>query len=157
VWCDGPFPTELTDETGDRIREKGHEYGVTTGRPRRIGWLDLVMVKYAATLSGFTGLAVTRMDVLAGFDRIKVAYGYRCDGKDIKAFPFSLSALSRCEPLYEEFQGWPEIDRSARSLSDLHPNARKYIEFISEVTGLGIHLVSLGRDRQDTLALEKVF
>lgn len=154
---DGPFPTELFDWQGDAIREKGHEYGVTTGRPRRIGWLDLVMVKYAATLSGITGIAITRMDVLAGFSKVKVCYKYVCDGKELDVFPEDLRTLSRCQPVYEEFEGWPEIDHSWKTLSDFHPNARKYIEFISRVTGIKPSLISLGRERQDTLALEQVF
>ncbi|QUL98212.1 MAG: adenylosuccinate synthase [Candidatus Fermentithermobacillus carboniphilus] len=154
---DGPFPTELKDDTGALIREKGHEYGVTTGRPRRIGWLDLVMVKYAAVLSGFTGLAVTRMDVLSGFDTLKVAYAYRYRGQEITSFPSSLSVLSQCEPVYREFPGWPEIDPACRRLEDLHPNVRRYLEFVEEVTGLKVALVSLGRNRKDTLTLENVF
>ncbi|HHW19231.1 MAG TPA: adenylosuccinate synthase [Firmicutes bacterium] len=154
---DGPFPTELKDDTGALIREKGHEYGVTTGRPRRIGWLDLVMVKYAAVLSGFTGLAVTRMDVLSGFDTLKVAYAYKYGGQEITSFPSSLGVLSRCEPVYREFPGWPEIDPACRRLEDLHPNVRRYLEFVEEVTGLKVVLVSLGRNRKDTLTLEKVF
>lgn len=154
---DGPFPTELHDELGSLIREKGHEYGVTTGRPRRIGWLDLVMVKYASILSGFTGIAVTRMDVLSGLDKVRVAVGYKRNGQDVTSFPANLSVLRECEPVYVELPGWPEIDPRAKSIKELHPNAVKYLEFISVKTGLPVYLVSLGRDRNDTLSLEDAF
>lgn len=154
---DGPFPTELRNELGNFIRDKGHEYGTTTGRPRRIGWLDLVMVRYAAILSGFTGIAVTRMDVLSGLDSVKVAYGYKYRGKEVDFFPSSLKILAECEPQYEVFPGWPEMDPSCKRFEDLHPNARRYLEFISKVTGLDVVLVSLGRNRKDTLTLRRVF
>jgi adenylosuccinate synthase len=154
---DGPVPTELKDETSALIRERGHEFGVTTGRPRRIGWLDLVVVRYAAVLSGFTSLAVTRMDILSNMGTVKVACAYKYRGKELRDFPDSLRVLEECEPVYREFQGWPEIDPSARSLDDLHPNARRYLEFAAEETGVPISLISLGRKRKETLVLEKVF
>ncbi len=154
---DGPFPTELLDETGRWIRETGHEYGVTTGRPRRIGWLDLVMLNYASVLNGFTGIALTRLDVLSGLEKVKVAYAYKREGQVITTFPSSFKELARCEPVYEEFSGWPEINPQAKSLDDLHPNARRFIEFISEKTGVEAALVSLGRGREDSLTLRKLF
>ncbi len=154
---DGPFPTELLDETGDWIRETGHEYGVTTGRPRRIGWLDLMMINYAAVLNGLTGIALTRLDVLCGLDKVKVAYAYKRDGQVITEFPASFKELAECEPVYEEFSGWPEIDPAAKSLDDLHPNARRFVEFISHKTGLEPAIVSLGRGREESLTLRDLF
>lgn len=154
---DGPFPTELFDKTGQWIRENGHEYGVTTGRPRRIGWLDLVMLKYASVINGFTGIALTRLDILSGLDHVKVAYAYECDGQVIDTFPASLKELARCKPLYEEFPGWPEIDPKTRSFSELHPNVQDYLRFVSEKIGVDICIVSLGRGRGDSLTLRNVF
>ena len=154
---DGPFPTELDNELGREIREMGHEYGVTTGRPRRIGWLDLMVVKYASLLSGFTGVAVTRLDVLSGLERLKVAYTYQYQGKDVTAFPSSLNELASCRPVYKEFEGWPEIDPGARKIEELHPNAQKYLEFVSKCLNLPLTLVSFGRDRRDTLKIDDIF
>ena len=154
---DGPFPTELRDEIGQAIRERGHEYGATTGRPRRIGWLDLVIVRYAAMLSGFTSLAVTRMDILSNMDVVRVAYAYKHNGKLLRDFPDSLRILEECEPVYKDFRGWPDIDPSCGAFRDLHPNARRYLEFVMEETGVPISIISLGRERAETLALEKVF
>ncbi len=154
---DGPFPTELLDETGNMIREKGHEYGTTTGRPRRIGWLDLVMVKYAAMLSGFTSLAVTRMDILSGMGDMRVAYAYRYGGQELREFPASLKVLGECEPVYRDFKGWPELDPKCERFDDLHPNAREYLEFVSKTVGVPMGLVSLGRDRRHTFVLEAPF
>jgi adenylosuccinate synthase len=154
---DGPFPTELRDEIGDWIRETGHEYGVTTGRPRRIGWLDLMMINYASILNGLTAIALTRLDVLCGLDMVKVAYAYRRGEQLITEFPASFRELAGCEPVYEELPGWPEINPAAKSLDDLHPNARRFVEFISEKTGLEVAIVSLGRARDQSLTLKGVF
>ncbi len=154
---DGPFPTELFCETGKWIRETGQEYGVTTGRPRRIGWLDLTMINYAAVINGLTGIALTKLDTLSGLDKVKVAYAYNHNGRIITHFPLSLEGLNECKPVYEEFQGWPEIDPSAKSLEDLHPNARRFIEFISSNTGLKPAIISLGRGRKESLTLRNVF
>ena len=126
----GLFPTELLDETGEWIREKGHEYGVTTGRSRRCGWLDLVIVKTAVRVSGLTSLAVTKIDTLAGLDTLKVCVGYKFDGKVIDYFPASLEDLAKCEPVYEEFAGWGEEVANARSYDELPENAKKYLERI---------------------------
>ena len=154
---DGPFPTELRNAIGDSVRERGQEYGATTGRPRRIGWLDLVIVRYAAMLSGFTSLAVTRLDILSNMDVVKVAYAYKHKGKVLREFPDSYRVLEECEPVYRDFPGWPDIDPSCRDFSALHPNVRRYLEFIQEETGVPISIVSLGRERAETLVLEKVF
>ena len=154
---DGPFPTELDDEAGTAIRERGHEYGATTGRPRRIGWLDLVIVRYAAMLSDFTSLAVTRMDILSGMETVRVAYAYKRKDRTLRDFPDSLRALEECEPVYRDFPGWPGIDPSCGRIEDLHPNVRRYLQFATEETGVPVSIVSLGRERKETLALEKVF
>ncbi|WP_243129654.1 adenylosuccinate synthase, partial [Clostridium sp. HBUAS56017] len=122
----GPFPTELNDETGEWIREKGHEYGVTTGRSRRCGWLDLVIVKSATRVSGLTSLAVTKIDTLAGLEKIKVCVGYKFNDEVLDYFPASLDDLAKCEPIYEEFDGWDESVADARSYDNLPENAKKY-------------------------------
>ena len=153
---DGPFPTGAVDETGKWIRETGHEYGVTTGRPRRIGWLDLVMLNYASVLNGFTGFALTRLDVLSGLDKVKVAYAYKRDGQVVSNFPASFRELAKCEPVYEEFPGWPEINPKAKSLDDLHPAARRFIEFITEKTGVEFPWFLWEEGEKTLLRLESV-
>ena len=145
----GPFPTELENETGEWIRTKGHEYGVTTGRSRRCGWLDLVIVKSAVRVSGLTSLAVTKIDTLAGLDKLKICVGYKFNGEIIDYFPASLEDLAKCEPVYEEFDGWDDSVADARSYDEIPENAKKYLERISEFTGTRISIVSVGpkRDR----------
>ena len=150
----GPFPTELLDETGEWIREKGHEYGVTTGRSRRCGWLDLVIVKIAVRVSGLTSLAVTKIDTLAGLDTLKVCVGYKFDGKVIDYFPASLEDLAKCEPVYEEFAGWGEEVANARSYDELPENAKKYLERIEEFTETKISIVSVGPKRDQTMRVK---
>lgn len=152
----GPFPTELNDETGDWIREKGHEYGVTTGRSRRCGWLDLVIVKTAARVSGLTSLAVTKIDTLAGLEKIKVCVGYKFDGKVIDYFPASLEDLAKCEPIYEEFEGWGDEVANARSYDELPENAKKYLERIEEFTATPISIVSVGPKRDQTMRVKAI-
>ena len=152
----GPFPTELLDETGEWIREKGHEYGVTTGRSRRCGWLDLVIVKTAVRVSGLTSLAVTKIDTLAGLDTLKVCVGYKFDGKIIDYFPASLEDLAKCEPVYEEFAGWGEEVANARSYDELPENAKKYLERIEEFTETKISIVSVGPKRDQTMRVKEL-
>lgn len=152
----GPFPTELLDETGDWIREKGHEYGVTTGRSRRCGWLDLVIVKTAVRVSGLTSLAVTKIDTLAGLDKLKVCVGYKFEGKVIDYFPASLEDLAQCEPVYEEFEGWGEEVANARSYDELPENAKKYLQRIEEFTGTRISLISVGPKRDQTMRVKEI-
>ncbi len=145
----GPFPTELTDKLGDKIREIGKEFGTTTGRPRRVGWLDLVMLKYAHRLNGFTQLALTKLDVLSGLDSIKVAVGYRLADKPLQ-FPLSLKQLEQCEAVYEEFEGF-EIDSSLREWDQLPEAAKKYINFISKTLQVPVSMVSVGPARKETI------
>lgn len=152
----GPFPTELLDETGDWIREKGHEYGVTTGRSRRCGWLDLVIVKTACRVSGLTSLAVTKIDTLAGLDKLKVCVGYKFNGEVIDYFPASLEDLAKCEPIYEEFEGWGEEVANARSYDELPENAKKYLKRIEEFTDTKISIVSVGPKRDQTMRVKSL-
>ncbi|AGX45449.1 adenylosuccinate synthase [Clostridium saccharobutylicum] len=152
----GPFPTELLDETGDWIREKGHEYGVTTGRSRRCGWLDLVIVKTAARVSGLTSLSITKIDTLAGLEKIKVCVGYKFDDKVIDYFPASLEDLAKCEPIYEEFDGWGEEVANARSYDELPENAKKYLKRIEEFTDTPISIVSVGPKRDQTMRVKGI-
>lgn len=150
----GPFPTELENETGEWIRQKGHEYGVTTGRSRRCGWLDIVILKTSVRVSGLTSLTVTKIDTLAGLDKVKMCIGYKFNDEIIDYFPASLEDLAKCEPIYEEFDGWDESVAKARSYEDLHPNARKYLERIEELTETRISIVSVGPRRDQTMRVK---
>lgn len=147
---DGPFPTELKDEIGDRIREVGHEYGTTTGRPRRVGWFDSVVVRHARRVSGITGLSLNSIDVLTGIPTLQICTAYRYKGELIDYYPASLSVLNACEAVYEELPGWTEDISGARSLEDLPVNARRYAERIAELTGIPIAIFSVGRNRDQT-------
>ena len=153
----GPFPTELENETGEWIRTKGHEYGVTTGRSRRCGWLDLVIVKSAVRVSGLTSLAVTKIDTLAGLDKLKICVGYKFNGEIIDYFPASLEDLAKCEPVYEEFDGWDDSVADARSYDEIPENAKKYLERISEFTGTRISIVSVGPKRDQTMRVGELY
>ncbi len=148
----GPMPTELLDDTGQRIRDIGREYGTTTGRPRRCGWLDLVAVKYSATVSGATGIALMLLDVLTGFDKLQICTGYVLDGKKLDHFPADPNALARVELLYEVLPGWSEPIADCRSLADLPENARNYVRFIENHVGVPIVMMSVG-PRRDQVVL----
>jgi adenylosuccinate synthase len=152
----GPFPTELFNEIGDWIREKGHEYGVTTGRARRCGWLDLVILKTASRISGLTSFAVTKIDTLAGMEKVKVCIGYKFDGKIIDYVPASLEDLAKCEPVYEEFDGWDESIENARSYDDLPENAKTYLKKIEDFTGTKVSIVSVGPRRDQTIEVSDI-
>ena len=151
----GPFPTELENETGEWIREKGHEYGVTTGRSRRCGWLDAVILKTTVRVSGLTSLCVTKIDTLAGLDKLKICTGYKLDEKIIDYFPASLKDLEKCEPIYEEFEGWGEEVAEARSYEELPENAKKYLNRIEELTGTKISIVGVGPKRDQTIRVRR--
>jgi adenylosuccinate synthase len=154
----GPFPTELFDEMGDDIREKGHEYGTTTGRARRCGWLDMVMLKYAVRINGLTDIAITRLDTLGGFDKLKICTAYELDGKEIEDFPSSLETLSRCVPIYEDMEGWDDTEmEKVRSYDELPENAKKYVEKIEEITGVNVSIVSIGPKRDQTIIRNELF
>ncbi|MFH1807717.1 MAG: adenylosuccinate synthase [Pseudomonadota bacterium] len=148
----GPFPTELEDAVGERLRAAGNEFGTTTGRPRRCGWLDLVALRYAVQVNGLTQLAITKLDVLDGFDTLKVCVGYRIDGKDYAGFPASVRQLDQVEPVYEEHPGWSQPSTGARAWSELPANAITYISRIEEFLRTPVAIVSVGADRDATFS-----
>ena len=154
---DGPFPTELHDEIGDQIREVGREYGTTTGRPRRVGWFDSVVVRHAQRVSGITDLSLNSIDVLTGIETLKICVAYRYKGEIMEHFPASLKELAQCEPVYEEMPGWTEDITGVRNLSELPANARHYIERISQLTGIPLSIFSVGPDRTQTNEVRSVY
>lgn len=147
---DGPFPTELNNEIGDQIREVGREYGTTTGRPRRVGWFDSVVVRHARRVSGITDLSLNSIDVLTGIDTLKICTAYSYKGEIIEEFPASLKVLADCEPVYEELPGWTEDITACKSLDELPANARHYLERVSQLTGIPLSVFSVGPDRTQT-------
>ncbi|MFV0255217.1 MAG: adenylosuccinate synthase [Erysipelotrichaceae bacterium] len=152
---EGPFISELFDETGVLIRKVGNEFGSTTGRPRRCGWLDLVVVKHAAMLNGLTDTVITKLDVLTGIDTLKICIAYKLpNGEIIKHIPASLDILRKAEPVYQEFAGWHEDISLCRDYKQLPINAQKYLEYIIEYTGVDIALVSVGPDREHNIVLK---
>lgn len=153
----GPFPTELLDELGARLRQDGDEYGATTGRPRRCGWFDAVVVRHAVRLNGMEGLALTKLDVLTGMDPIRICVAYELNGKRLENFPASSSVLRGLRPIYEEMPGWREPIGTARSLSDLPANARAYIQRLEQLSGAPMIMVSVGAGRDETILLRNPF
>ena len=151
------FPTELHDEIGDQIREVGHEYGTTTGRPRRVGWFDSVVVRHARRVSGITDLSLNSIDVLTGIETLKICTAYKYKGEIIEEFPASLKILAECEPVYEEMPGWTEDITGVKNLGELPPNARHYIERVSQLTGIPLSIFSVGPDRNQTNMIRGVF
>jgi adenylosuccinate synthase len=155
---EGPFPTELSCEIGRQIQKIGQEFGATTGRPRRCGWLDIVLVRQAVRTSGITGLAITKLDVLTGLDKIKICVGYKSkNGEFTHAVPASAGLLAQCRPVYEEFDGWQEDIARAQSITELPANARKYLQRLEELAGARINLVSVGAGREETIMVEYPF
>lgn len=153
----GPFPSEQLNEIGDLLRETGHEFGTVTGRPRRCGWLDLAVVKYAADLNSLDYLAITRLDILDKLPEIKICVGYTLNGEPVKGFPADLQVLEQCEPVYETLPGWQTDISGIRHYDELPEAARRYVERISEVTGVRLGIVSVGPNRKQTIVLEDVF
>jgi adenylosuccinate synthase len=153
----GPFPTELTDETGERLREKGGEYGATTGRPRRCGWFDAVVVRYAVRVNGIESIALTKLDVLNGLSTLKICTGYRFMGKTYSEVPSSLRIWQECKPVYEEMDGWSEDISTVREVEKLPRNAKRYVREIEKRIGAKIILVSIGNERKQTILLENPF
>lgn len=151
---EGPFPTELKDEIGDYLREKGGEYGSTTGRPRRCGWLDLVMVKTAVRLNGITSIALTKLDVLSGLNQIKICVAYKLRDQIIDFFPSTLEDLTQVEPLYEELSGWKEDISYINNFSDLPKTTQEYIRKIETYLGIPISIISTGPDRKNCLIIK---
>ncbi|MDS0491345.1 adenylosuccinate synthase [Lacticaseibacillus paracasei] len=154
---DGPFPTELLDKTGDFIRNAGHEFGTVTGRPRRIGWFDAVVVRHSRRVAGITDLCLNSIDVLTGLDKVKICVAYERDGERVENYPASLKFLSECKPVYEELPGWQEDITKAKTLDDLPENARRYVERITELLGVDLLTFSVGPDRDQTNVLENVW
>ncbi len=148
---EGPFITELLDETGESLRQKGFEFGATTGRPRRCGWLDLPVVKQAVRINGLTDIAITKIDILSGYDKIPVCVGYEMNGKEIDYVPASLKAYGECKPIWKVFDGWNEDISNIRNYEDLPENCRKYVEFIEEYTGTSVSLVSVSPEREGNI------
>ncbi|EMR73950.1 Adenylosuccinate synthetase [Thermoplasmatales archaeon SCGC AB-539-N05] len=150
---EGPLPTELTDEIGKHLQEKGKEFGTTTSRPRRCGWLDLVVAKHACMISGITKLAITKLDVLDGLKTVKICTHYEYDKNKIEYFPANLDILSKCKPIYKEFKGWNNIPRNTKSYDNLPTEAKRYLEFIKKTLNIPICLVSIGPSRRETIEL----
>jgi len=154
---EGPFPTELHDATGDHLRASGGEFGATTGRPRRCGWFDAVVVKHAARLNGLTDIALTKLDVLGGLEKIKICTAYKYKGKSINEYPASLPVQEGCEPVYEELSGWDEDISLVKDISDLPSNAQRYVRLIAQLAGVDICMISLGDERRQTMMLKNPF
>ncbi len=153
----GPFPTELFDATGERLGERGQEFGATTGRKRRCGWFDAVAVRRARQINGFSGLCITKLDVLDGFDTVKICVAYDLDGEQRATPPATAEALARCRPIYEEMPGWKESTVGARHLEQLPTGARRYLERLCELTGTPIEIISTGADREETIIVRDPF
>ena len=153
----GPFPAELFDDVGDAIQKKGAEFGATTGRRRRCGWLDLVILRNAVRLNGLTGLAITKLDVLDGFDPLRICTGYEYNGKILTDFPVSLKILSDCKPVYEEHPGWTDDISGIKTFNELPENAKKYLARIEELSKTPINIISVGPGREQTIVVKDVF
>lgn len=154
---EGPFPTELLDQTGDLIRERGFEFGTTTGRARRCGWFDAVIARYAVRVSGISDFAVTKLDVLTGLDTVKICVGYRVDGEVLYEFPQSQKLFRKCQPIYEEMPGWQEDITGIRRFEDLPQAAQDYIRRIEQLTEVSAALIAVGPGREQTIARGEIF
>ncbi len=152
----GPMPTELKDKTGELIREQAHEYGATTGRPRRCGWFDAVAGRFSVQINGFSGIALTRLDILDIFDSIKICTGYKLDGDKIDHFPSDIATLDKCQPIYEELPGWQTSTTDIRGLKQLPPQARHYIARLEELLSCPIDIISVGAKRDQTIMARQV-
>jgi adenylosuccinate synthase len=154
---EGPFPTELEDADGQRLGERGHEFGTTTGRKRRCGWFDAVLVRQTCATSGVNGISLTKLDVLDGFETLKICVGYELDGERLDYLPFAADAQARCVPIYEEMEGWSESTEGARSWADLPGAAVKYVRRIEELIGCPVALLSTSPERDDTILVTDPF
>lgn len=154
---DGPFPTELKNELGQWIRDKGHEYGTVTGRPRRVGWFDTVVVRHARRVSGITGLSLNSLDVLTGLETVKICTAYKLNGEVVTTYPANLALLDNCEAVYEELPGWSEDISNAKTLDDLPVNTRNFVNRVSELTGIPIAIFSVGRNREQTNQVAAIY
>jgi len=147
----GPMPTELKDETGDLIRERGHEYGTVTGRPRRCGWFDAVAARFSTRINGFTGAAITRLDILDTFPTLKICVGYKLDGQTIDYFPGNIATLEKCQPIYEELPGWQTSTTDIREYEQLPAKARQYVARLEELISCPANLICVGPEREQTI------
>lgn len=150
----GPFPTELLDDDGELLRKEGAEFGATTGRPRRCGWFDAFLVSYSQMVNGITSVAITKLDVLSKFDKIKVCTGYELDGKLLKSFPSDVDRLTKVKPVYEELDGWKEDITECTSYDSLPGKTKEYLKFISEQSGIKVKIISVGPKRKQTFFIE---
>jgi adenylosuccinate synthase len=153
----GPFPTEIKDPLGEMLRERGGEYGATTGRPRRCGWLDMVILKHSARINGLTGIAITKLDVLDVVESIKICTSYRYKEKTYEEFPKEINIIEECEPLYEEMQGWRTNTIGIRDFGELPKAAKKYIKRIESMLGVKVQLVSTGQKRDEIIQIKEIF
>jgi adenylosuccinate synthase len=153
----GPFPTEEVGETGEAMRQAGAEYGATTGRPRRCGWLDLVVLREAVALDGLTEFAMNKLDILSGFGELRVATAYRIDGEVTESFPMTLGELARAEPVYDLLPGWNEDVSGVRKFEDLPPNAQAYIEYVEGKVEVPVAMISVGPGRDATIVRSDLF
>jgi adenylosuccinate synthase len=153
----GPFPTELTEDTGESLRQRGQEFGSVTGRPRRCGWFDAAALRRSVQLNGVTGLCITKLDVLDGLPTIRLCTGYRYQGRTVDILPFGADAVAACEPVYQDFDGWKESTCGVRAWSDLPGAARSYLGCLSELAGVPIDLISTGPERDQTIVLRHPF
>jgi adenylosuccinate synthase len=153
----GPFPTELNDELGQRLRSKGGEFGATTGRPRRCGWLDAVVLRYAVRVNGLWGMALTKLDVLSGLKQLHLCHAYELDGQTLTELPGDAGDLERSKPLYEVLPGWEESLAEVRAFEQLPPNAKRYVHRVEELCGIAVVCVSVGADRGETILLQNPF
>ncbi len=147
----GPMPTELKDETGNIIREQAHEYGATTGRPRRCGWFDAVAARYSSRINGFNGAVITRLDILDIFPSIKIATSYKLDGEIINYFPSNTTTLAKCQPVYEELPGWQTSTSHIRQFEELPREARQYVSYLEKIINCPVKLISVGASREQTI------
>jgi len=154
---EGPFPTELDDDDGQRLGERGHEFGTTTGRKRRCGWFDAALVRQTCVTSGVTGIALTKLDVLDGFETLKICTGYELDGVTLDFLPTAADQQARCTPVYEEMPGWSESTEGARSWADLPAEAIKYVRRVEELIGCPVALLSTSPERDDTILVTDPF
>ena len=153
---EGPLPTELSDDMGQRLRDTGNEYGAVTGRPRRCGWYDAVAARYGARINGLDALALTKLDVLDGIEQINICTAYRCGSKTLTEFPSDIGQLARCEPVYESMPGWSAPTKGIRQFEALPEAARRYIARLEEVSGVPAAIVSTGSDRDDTIVRDDI-
>ncbi len=153
----GPFPTELDDAIGQQLAKRGHEFGAVTGRPRRTGWFDAAALKRSVQINGVTGLCVTKLDVMDGVETVRIGVGYRVGGKEIDILPLGADAIARCEPIYEEMPGWTTSTVGVKTLDGLPPQARRYLDRLSELCAVPVDVVSTGPDRDETIVLRHPF